>query len=275
MRRSGSWRPYGLALRDVLARHSYEELLSLLDWFTRRGPIPTIIGGWAVYFYNGYLGSVDIDLVSYSMSGMFDQLLLDFEMSQSYEEVKTDPLGLGTSYMRPVLEGGRVVGYVEIDACTFESDPRVFHEDESKELPYELCGRRGLLTRVDLDGDREAYIPVKPLLFLYKLKAFRDREHDLKTRGAVLPTSRREWLRAKWIKDGSDMMAILDPEPETSVIEQVFDSDVFWSIVEEHDLKFCLDTFQRLPSLAESRALYPNASEAEISEWVGCLQKEV
>ena len=260
-----------MALRNVLARHSFEELLSLLDWFTRRGPIPTIIGGWAVYFYNSYLGSVDIDLVSYSMGGMFDQLLLDFERSQGYEEVKTSPLGLGTSYRRPVLEGGRVVGYVEIDACTFESDPRVFHEDERKELPYELCGRRGLLTRVDLDGGREAYIPVKPLLFLYKLKAFRDRGHDLRTRGAVLSASRREWLRSKWVKDGSDMMAILDPEPETSVVEQVFDTDMFWSIVDEYDLRFCLDAVKRLPSLNESKALYPFADEAEISEWVEIL----
>lgn len=271
MLRSSSWRPHGLALRNVLAKHSFDELLSLLDWFTRRGPIPTIIGGWAVYFYNSYLGSVDIDLVSYSMGGMFDQLLLDFERSQGYEEVKTDPLGLGKSYRKPVMEEGRVVGDVEVDACTFESDPRVFHEDDSKELPYELCGRKNLLTRVDLDYGRAAYIPVKPLLFLYKLKAFRDREYDLRTRGAVLSASRREWLRSKWVKDGSDMIAILDPAPETSVVDQVFDPNVFWSIVGEYDLGFCLETVKRLPTLKESIALYPFTSEAEISEWIEIL----
>ena len=27
------------------------------------GPIPTIIGGWTVYFYNSYFGSIDIDIV--------------------------------------------------------------------------------------------------------------------------------------------------------------------------------------------------------------------
>lgn len=257
-----------MALRNVLARHSFDELLSLLDWFTRRGPIPTIIGGWAVYFYNSYLGSVDIDLVSYSMGGMFDQLLLGFEVSQGYVEVKTDPLGLGTSYVKPVVEEGRVVGHVEIDACTFESDPRVFHEDEHKELPYELCGRKSLLTGVDLGGGRAAYIPVKPLLFLYKLKAFRDRAYDLRARGAVLSTSRREWLRSKWIKDGSDMIALLDPEPETSVVEQDFNADTFWSIVDEYDLRFCLDSVRRLSSIEESKALYPFAAEAEIREWV-------
>jgi len=121
--------------RRGLAEHSYAELLKLLDWFKRRGPIPTIIGGWAVYFYNSYLGSVDIDLVGYSMGGMFDQVLAGFERSQGYELVSTGPLPFDRSYQKPVEDNGNLIGYIEIDACTFESDPRVFQEDEEKELP--------------------------------------------------------------------------------------------------------------------------------------------
>lgn len=67
--------------KRILAEHSYNEIIDLLNWYKRRGPIPTIIGGWAVYFYNSYLGSVDIDLVGYSMGGMFDELLSTFERS--------------------------------------------------------------------------------------------------------------------------------------------------------------------------------------------------
>jgi len=56
---------------EILAQESYNELLNLLDWFSLHGPIPTLIGGWAVFTYNSYLGSVDIDLVEPSMSGRF------------------------------------------------------------------------------------------------------------------------------------------------------------------------------------------------------------
>lgn len=35
------------------------------------------MGGF--FFYNSYLGSVDIDLVGYSMGGMFDQVIAGFE----------------------------------------------------------------------------------------------------------------------------------------------------------------------------------------------------
>jgi len=58
-----------LERKRILAEHSYRELLSLLDWFYLHGPIPIIIGGWAVFFHNSYLGSADIDLVGPSMGG--------------------------------------------------------------------------------------------------------------------------------------------------------------------------------------------------------------
>jgi len=254
----------------VLAEHSYEELMSLLDWFARRGPIPTIIGGWAVYFYNSYLGSADVDLVGYSMGGLFDETLSSFERSRGYEEV-AGPLGLVSSYRRKIEIGGKIAGYIEIDACSYESDTRVFHEDEEKELPYRLCSREELVTRVNLGDGREAFIPRKPLLFLYKLKAFRDRMHDLRVRRAVLSASRREWLRAKWIKDGSDMIALLDPEPVAFVVEGEFDTGILHNLVEEFKLDFALESIRQLPSLVESTSLYSYAEEEEIRDWVNDL----
>jgi hypothetical protein len=254
--------------RKILADHSYNELMSLLEWFKKRGPIPTIIGGWAVYFYNSYLGSVDIDLVSYSMGGMFDQLLTQFEISQGYEETTTGPMGLGKTYRKRVIENNLTVGFIEIDACTYESDPRVFHENEQKELPYSLCSRQSYTTHVDLGKGLEANIPNKSLLFLYKLKAFRDRTHDLRTKEATLSATRREWLRAKIDKDGSDMIALLDPKPSSYTIEQTFNKTLFKKIIDEFDLNFALDTLDILPHQLASLHNYPNASSENVAEWV-------
>lgn len=115
--------------RRILADHSYRELISLLDWFYLHGPIPIIIGGWAVFFYNPYLGSVDIDLVGPSMGGLFDNTLEGFERNQGYQAVTLDRLGLQTSLRKPVVEDGEIVGYLQIDGCTYEQDTAGFHED--------------------------------------------------------------------------------------------------------------------------------------------------
>jgi len=85
-----------------------------------------------VYFYNSYLGSVDIDIVGYSMGGMFDDLLSTYEISHGYEEVTISPIGLGKTYRKRVMKDDATVGFIEIDACTYESDSKVFHEDEEK-----------------------------------------------------------------------------------------------------------------------------------------------
>lgn len=95
--------------RRILADHSYSELLSLLDWFHLHGPILLITGGWVVFFYNSYLGSVDIDPVGPSMGGLFDNTLEVFECNQGYQAVALDRLGLQTSFRKPIVENGKIV----------------------------------------------------------------------------------------------------------------------------------------------------------------------
>ncbi|MGQ9720962.1 MAG: hypothetical protein ACUVXA_06515 [Candidatus Jordarchaeum sp.] len=60
---------------EIIVEDSYKELVSLLKWFSFFGPIPTIIGGWAVYFYNSYFGSIDIDIVGESYQGRFMDII--------------------------------------------------------------------------------------------------------------------------------------------------------------------------------------------------------
>jgi hypothetical protein len=253
--------------RRILAEYSYQELLSLLDWFYFHGPIPIIIGGWAVYFYNSYLGSVDIDLIGPSMGGLFDNTLEGFERSQRYEAVTTDPLGLQTSFRKPVMEKGEIVGHVQIDACTYEQDTAGFHEDPKRKLPYALCADASLLSHLKLDMRREAYVPKKPLLLLYKLKALRDRRHDLRTKGPILSSEKRNWLRDKWIKDGADLIALLDPQPRSCMITEELDVDLLSLIVEKHSLQFALESLTELHNMDEALNLYRNASREQVRDW--------
>ncbi len=52
---------------------SLEELIEIFRWISahekdEREPVTVLIGGWAVYSYNPWYGSVDIDLVTNSRS---------------------------------------------------------------------------------------------------------------------------------------------------------------------------------------------------------------
>ena len=52
---------------------SLEELMEIFRWIRAHekdesGPVTVLIGGWAVYSYNPWYGSVDIDLVTNSRS---------------------------------------------------------------------------------------------------------------------------------------------------------------------------------------------------------------
>ncbi len=260
-----------MANHDILAEKSYKELEDLLLWFHHGGPTPIIIGGWAVYFYNPYLGSVDIDLVGPSMGGLFDATLEQFERERGYQAVTTGPLYLGTSFRKPILEGENVVGYMEIDACTYENDPRVFHEDQSKELPYSLCNEDGMLTPISLGPNLEAKILVKPLLFLYKLKALRDRQYDLESGVGVLGAERLAWLRGKIVKDGSDLISLLDPKPVSPVVEQDIDPVILGELLRNQNLQFCVESIRRLPEMQLSCTQYRNVEPETVELWVAAL----
>jgi hypothetical protein len=256
---------------EIIAQYSYKELLDLLLWFHYQAPVPIIIGGWAVYFYNSYLGSVDIDLVGPSMGGLFDATLEGFERERGYQAVTSDPLHLGTSFRKPIIDSGELLGYIEIDACTFENDPRNFHEDPSKELPYSLCRRKDLVLDVSLERNREAKIPTKALLLLYKLKALRDRQFDLQERIGVLSLERQAWLRSKIVKDGSDLISLLDPDPESYFVQQDIDTLILQELILEFKLEFCLESIENLPSMRNSCEQYRNIDPSTVNTWVSEL----
>ncbi len=260
---------------EILAYASLEELKDLLLWFHHQGPTPIVIGGWAVYFYNPYLGSVDIDLVGPSMGGLFDSTLEGFERGRGYQQVTTGPLTLGNSFRKPIYSDGRLAGYMEIDACTFENDPRTFHEEPGRELPYSLCAEPGMLTSLSLGPKMEAMVPNKSLLLLYKLKALRDRQFDLRRSEPILGAERAQWLRSKIVKDASDLISLLDPRPPSPAITQLIDAVLLKKTIDEWRLWFTLDSVRELLDMREALRQYRMIDRSRVEEWVQGLMKTV
>ena len=264
--------------REILAEHSYQELIKLGHHFAHYGPIPNVIGGWAVYFYNSYYGSVDIDIVGPTLDGRLMYILTDFQGNHDYEEVYKDELGIEKSFSKPVYIGDRHVGNVEIDACTYEEEYNIFHEDRSKRLPYDLCDRPGLREKVVLsktDENNLIYIPNKSLLLLYKIKAFRDRSYDVENKRAIIAADKMSWLEGKIVKDGSDIIALLDPTPARCEIEQQIDASVLKDLIDEYDLWFILDTLENVHDAKESLMLYPNVDEKTVNKWTNDILKDL
>jgi hypothetical protein len=208
----------------ALVEASYKELVSFVRYFRHFGT-PVIIGGWAVFFYNPYYGSVDIDVVGPSFKGTFDQIIESYERSNGYAITKRDPLGTETTASKPICSrAGKKIGDMEIDACTYEQ-PGVdeFHEDKSRTLPYSLCEEDGCKQEVSIAKDCVCYVPIRPLLALFKVKARRDRSYDIAAKGSIIATSKLEWLRSKAIKDGSDIIALLDPAGRKAMLKGKMD----------------------------------------------------
>lgn len=247
-------------------RASYQELISFLRYFRHFGA-PAILGGWAVYFYNPYYGSVDIDVVGPSLGGAFDQIIEGYERSHGYEILQQDPLGTEIASRKPIYsKKGKRIGDMEIDACTYErTGASEFHEDGSKSLPYSLCDRDGCRREARIARDAVCYVPSKALLVLFKVKARRDRSYDIRTKGATMNPSRLAWLRGKVAKDGSDIIALLDPRDRGALLKDVTNYAQLHALAVEFGLmNLVMDTLQEVVTDRGSLTLYGRSVDTSL-----------
>lgn len=147
---------------------------------------------------------------------------------------------------------------MEVDACTYErTNACQFHEDGSKVLPYSLCGRDGCRREVEVAEGAVRYVPSKALLALFKVKARRDRSYDINNKGATLNPARLAWLKGKAVKDGSDIIALLDPKDRGAKAKDGMDYVQLGSIALEFDIsKFAMDTFKEVLNDRSALSLY-------------------
>lgn len=240
---------------DKLRAASLSELETLVGWFeSHYGTTVTIIGGWAVYSYNPYQGSFDIDCVG-PRSPFYQQLNL-YMNSHNYVLEPRDDLGLTQFWVKHVYEKEEFIGDVHIDACSFE-DENLFREDYDKKLPYGLCANPEYLMR-RLIGSTYARVPIKELLFLYKLKALRDRMWRMSNESLL--NEDRVFLEGKIGKDKTDLLALLDPD------HGPLDPSRSTEFIENFDLQFVIRTIENLPNQEDAIENY-GKTRADVEGW--------
>lgn len=220
--------------KSPMVNASFGELEEFVRHFSHHGT-PVIIGGWAVWFYNPYLGSIDIDVVGPSFRGEFFRIVEEYEHMHGYDFV---PAGIGEAVAhKPIKIKGKTVGSMEIDACTYENVGATrLHEDPSLTLPYALCDEDGHKREAKIGKDCVCYVPTRALLTLFKVKAYRDRSYDVANKGATLGSERLSWLRSKVVKDASDIIALLDPRPRGGLLKDKIDYEELKAIADTKGL---------------------------------------
>lgn len=203
---------------EEASQHELQAILAYLADRSEGDHPPVLVGGWAVFSYNPWVKSQDIDLVLSSSDRSSLQWWLRQE--RGFEPRRAHRQGWhGARKHLPDL------GPIVVDIGTYSKTQTFEGRDEA--LDFDLALDQNVQRRV---AGSLVRVPSRSLLTLYKAKAAWDRrwrlEHD------VSPDPDRE--RGKLVKDRADILALTDPA-----------LDAPW------DLAFLSEQLQRLGFLAD------------------------
>jgi len=184
---------------DPTVRESFTELRYILRWLDEKkkpdsAPRAILVGGWAVYAYNPYQGSYDIDLITNSSTrGSLMHLLT----SKRGFVKEPDPFSGRKGVVLETARGRPI----RIDfAYRSKTDP---FEGTGDELSMSLVTDNSAV--VDVGGWRIP-LPSRTILIVMKAKAAWDRRWRLDNGKSRNPVLEEE----KLAKDGADIMAIAE-----------------------------------------------------------------
>jgi len=230
---------------------SRRELFRFEAYAENYGVKTTIVGGWAVYAFNPYLESIDIDVVV--PKDRISNIELILTQQCGWTQTTTD-LGIWKRFSKQIPDADPSDN-IFFDLLS-EDLTNPFHEDNNKRIPFSICLQSDHYIRRSIDENTRISVPIKELLFLYKLKSHRDRIFDLTSKEINEPYRSR--LRAKATKDLSDSTALLDPN------YGLLDLDMLKHLISNLDIQFLVETIRELPSQTEAVEQYRGTSPAEV-----------
>lgn len=196
---------------EAIVDKSLEELQAIYIWVNKReaklsNPITVLVGGWAVYSYNKYWGSIDIDLITNNKTRRSMRYYLLNERGY-----RPDPKPSYSVYK------DTNAGKVFID---FANREELYFEGRREAFEHSIIDGRTEMRRI---GNQDIPVPSRSVLLMMKFKAAWDRTWRLKN------DRRRNQEReeGKLIKDYSDILALLDPKEEGGNIDVMLLGDYF------------------------------------------------
>ena len=233
---------------------SRAELLALFDSVDARQktsarPVAMLIGGWAVYAYNPYYGSTDIDIMTTSA---LRQSLISMLGKRGY------------SYHKDAFEDRRLckrtdAGPIQVDF--FSSRTPYKFEGRTETIKYDFLyfeWKRNLILGVPVP------VPSRTALLVTKLKAAWDRNWRLENK----TTFDAEYEHRKLVKDYSDIIALVDKERGGKTL----DLEIIGGMLHRFKfLRIVLDRVEGSIPAAEFYGTTPRATQQMIKELVTLL----
>lgn len=176
---------------------SLKELVNFSRWMNEvLGYHPTVIGGWAVYFYNRRgLGSRDIDVLLPSWE--IKHRVIDLYLKNNGYELREKAFGVA-EWFKHLIPGDQS-SETYLDVCTLQ-DRNLVHGSDA-EIPWAIATE--WQRSVKVEGKYDIYIPSPEPLLVLKAKAAWDRAYDIRSGGES------EFLRDKLRKDRFDIASLL------------------------------------------------------------------
>jgi len=153
---------------------SFAELKKLLGFLQELGtPRPAIVGGWAVYAYEGGLKSRDIDIVMASEEDAMQQLHRNFFPKYNYAVKKDDPASSHWEKTVRTSDGDR-----DIIVDVFYGDKK-WKDEAYLGLEFEWGWTLEFQEELEIDG-LPVFVPKRELLIITKMMAAvaRAKEYD-------------------------------------------------------------------------------------------------
>lgn len=198
---------------------SLKELESFAKWMNDiLGYHPTIIGGWAVYFYTPSLGSIDIDVILPSWD-MRDRIINMYLKNNGYELREKV---FGEVEWVKLLEPDNPDSETYLDVCTLQDKNFVHGID--REVPWSIAFEWQRDYKVK---SADIFIPDPEPLLVLKVKAAWDRNYDIEKTGGD------SFLKDKVKKDRLDILSLIS--------KYDMRQDIINKIVLENKFNECFD----------------------------------
>ena len=237
---------------------SKKELYNFIKWFNDiYGYYPIIIGGWAVYYYNPYYGSRDIDVVFEGSLSTYEKQLTQYFQTNGYVESITDKWG--HMKYRKKITTTLGIEFIDIDPLNV-SIKNSFHMNTEKELPFSLSKIKYNTVRIEDEPPLEYRAPRIELLLLYKIKAYSDRDFELKK---TTETKEMQHYTSKRDKDGADILSLIDTNNCREVINIRHCSDLIMKYNISSEIQLAFDDALNNPS---SQSWYGKLDKNKIKE---------
>ncbi|MDO8872068.1 MAG: hypothetical protein Q7V05_04955 [Methanoregula sp.] len=193
---------------------SLAELAEIFHWVHERenteNPVTVLIGGWAVYCYNPWYGSIDIDLVT--NAGTRQHLMRHLLTSRGFIRKRNPPFK--NSVVKVITGNGEII----IDFIP-RNEKNCF-EGRSETCPMNLLNGRTIVK--EISPGFSVTIPERSLLLLLKLKAAWDRAYRIQEH----TSDNEDWEKGKLRKDRADILSLIDPDNGGTELDFMFLGDM-------------------------------------------------